>query len=229
MVNKILLVDDEIEITEINKRYLEQGGYDIDIANDGKEALEKYKRNKYSLIITDIMMPNMDGYDLISEVQYLDAEQPFLFITAKTTEPDKIYSLSLGADDYIVKPFSPRELVLRVRNILRRIEKNSTDSILILGDLEINYNSRIARINGKQLDLTVKSFELLWLLANNPERVFSKTELYEKIWQDEYVEDANTLNVHVHSLRRMLMKYSTERTPNIKTVWGLGYKMEKQV
>ena len=229
MMNKILLVDDEIEITEINKRYLEQGGYDIEIANDGKEALEKYKRNKYSLIITDIMMPNMDGYDLISEVQYLDAEQPFLFITAKTTEPDKIYALSMGADDYIVKPFSPRELVLRVRNILRRIEKNSTDSISMLGDLEINYNSRIARVNGKQLDLTVKSFELLWLLANNPERVFSKTELYEKIWQDEYVEDANTLNVHVHSLRRMLMKYSTERTPNIKTVWGLGYKMEKQV
>ena len=229
MMNKILLVDDEIEITEINKRYLEQGGYDIDIANDGKEALEKYKRNKYSLIITDIMMPNMDGYDLISEVQYLNAEQPFLFITAKTTEPDKIYALSMGADDYIVKPFSPRELVLRVRNILRRIEKNSTDSISMLGDLEINYNSRIAKINGKQLDLTVKSFELLWLLANNPERVFSKTELYEKIWQDEYVEDANTLNVHVHSLRRILMKHSTEKTPNIKTVWGLGYKMEKQV
>lgn len=229
MMNKILLVDDEIEITEINKRYLEQGGYDIDIANDGKEALEKYKRNKYSLIITDIMMPNMDGYDLISEVQYLDAEQPFLFITAKTTEPDKIYALSMGADDYIVKPFSPRELVLRVRNILRRIEKNSTDSISMLGDLEINYNSRIAKINGKQLDLTVKSFELLWLLANNSERVFSKTELYEKIWQDEYVEDANTLNVHVHSLRRILMKHSTEKTPNIKTVWGLGYKMEKQV
>ena len=228
-MNKILLVDDEIEITEINKRYLEQSGYDIDIANDGKEALEKYTRNKYSLIITDIMMPNMDGYDLISEVQYLNAEQPFLFITAKTTEPDKIYALSMGADDYIVKPFSPRELVLRVRNILRRIEKNSTDSISMLGDLEINYNSRIAKINGKQLDLTVKSFELLWLLANNPERVFSKTELYEKIWQDEYVEDANTLNVHVHSLRRILMKYSTEKTPNIKTVWGLGYKMEKQV
>ena len=228
-MNKILLVDDEIEITEINKRYLEQAGYDIDIANDGKEALEKYKRNKYSLIITDIMMPNMDGYDLISEVQYLDAEQPFLFITAKTTEPDKIYALSMGADDYIVKPFSPRELVLRVRNILRRIEKSSTDSILTLGDLEINYNSRIAMVNGKQLDLTVKSFELLWLLANNPERVFSKTELYEKIWHDEYVEDANTLNVHVHSLRRILMKYSTEKTPNIKTVWGLGYKMEKQV
>ena len=229
MMNKILLVDDEIEITEINKRYLEQGGYDIDIANDGKEALEKYKRNKYSLIITDIMMPNMDGYDLISEVQYLDAEQPFLFITAKTTEPDKIYALSMGADDYIVTPFSPRELVLRVRNILRRIEKNSTDSISMLGDLEINYDNRIAKVNGKQLDLTVKSFELLWLLANNPERVFSKTELYEKIWQDEYVEDANTLNVHVHSLRRILMKHSTEKTPNIKTVWGLGYKMEKQV
>ena len=226
MVNKILLVDDEIEITEINKRYLEQGGYDVDIANDGKEALEKYKKNKYSLIITDIMMPNMDGYDLISEVQYLDAEQPFLFITAKTTEPDKIYALSMGADDYIVKPFSPRELVLRVRNILRRIEKNSTDSISILGDLEINYNSRIARVNGKQLDLTVKSFELLWLLANNPERVFSKTELYEKVWQEDFVDDTNTLNVHIHALRQDLAKYSTEKTPTIKTVWGLGYKIE---
>lgn len=187
MVNKILLVDDEIEITEINKRYLEQGGYDVDIANDGKEALEKYKKNKYSLIITDIMMPNIDGYDLISEVQYLDEEQPFLFITAKTTEPDKIYALSLGADDYIVKPFSPRELVLRVRNILRRIEKNSSENILTLGDLKINYNSRIAMVNDRQLELTVKSFELLWLLANNPDRVFSKTELYEKIWQGEYV------------------------------------------
>ena len=229
MVNKILLVDDEIEITEINKRYLEQGGYDVDIANDGKEALEKYKKNKYSLIITDIMMPNMDGYDLISEVQYLDEEQPFLFITAKTTEPDKIYALSLGADDYIVKPFSPRELVLRVRNILRRIEKNSSENILTLGDMKINYNSRIAMVNDRQLELTVKSFELLWLLANNPEHVFSKTELYEKIWQDEYVEDANTLNVHIHSLRRILTKYSTEKTPSIKTVWGLGYKMEKQV
>ena len=167
--------------------------------------------------------------NFLGAVPYLNAEQPFLFITAKTTEPDKIYALSMGADDYIVKPFSPRELVLRVRNILRRIEKNSTDSISMLGDLEINYNSRIAKVNGKQLDLTVKSFELLWLLANNPECVFSKTELYEKIWQDEYVEDANTLNVHVHSLRRILMKYSTEKTPNIKTVWGLGYKMEKQV
>lgn len=229
MVNKILLVDDEIEITEINKKYLEQGGYDIDVASDGREALEKYKRNKYSLIITDIMMPNMDGYDLISEIQYLDAEQPFLFITAKTAEPDKIYALSLGADDYIVKPFSPRELVLRVRNILRRIEKDGIDNISTLGDLEINYSSRIAMINGAQLELTVKSFELLWLLTNNPDRVFSKTELYEKIWQDEYVEDANTLNVHIHSLRRILMKHSTEKTPGIKTVWGLGYKMEKQV
>jgi len=150
-------------------------------------------------------------------------------LTAKDTLADKIVGLDSGADDYIVKPFSPRELVLRVRNILHRIEKNSTDSISMLGDLEINYNSRIAKVNGKQLDLTVKSFELLWLLANNPDRVFSKTELYEKIWQDEYVEDANTLNVHIHSLRRILTKYSTEKTPSIKTVWGLGYKMEKQV
>ena len=141
MVNKILLVDDEIEITEINKRYLEQGGYDVDIANDGKEALEKYKKNKYSLIITDIMMPNIDGYDLISEVQYLDEEQPFLFITAKTTEPDKIYALSLGADDYIVKPFGVLELSARIRSLLRRTRRAPPSSIILAHQRALDKNS----------------------------------------------------------------------------------------
>jgi len=227
MKKTILLVDDEIDILDIQNRYLIQAGYDVLVAHDGKEGLELFRKKSIDLIITDIMMPNMDGYDLISEVQYLDEEQPFLFITAKTTEPDKIYALSLGADDYIVKPFSPRELVLRVRNILRRIEKNSSENILTLGDLKINYNSRIAIVNDKQLELTVKSFELLWLLANNPERVFSKTELYEKVWQEEFIDDTNTLNVHIHALRQELSKHSSLHTPTIKTVWGLGYKIEK--
>ncbi|MGX7111908.1 response regulator transcription factor [Gemella cuniculi] len=230
MGNKILLVDDEIEITEINKRYLEQAGYDVTIAHDGIEALAVFKKLKVDLIITDIMMPNMDGYDFISEIQYITPEQPFLFITAKTAEPDKIYALSMGADDFIIKPFSPRELVLRVRNILRRIKKEgSADEIIVLGDLKINHASRMVVIGEKELDLTVKSFELLWLLVSNPERVFSKTELYEKIWQEDYVDDTNTLNVHIHALRQDLSKYSTEKTPTIKTVWGLGYKIEKAI
>ena len=227
MAKRILLVDDEVEITEINKRYLIQAGYEVNVAHDGQEALEIFQKYSIDLIMTDIMMPNMDGYDLIGEVQYLSPEQPFLFITAKTSEPDKIYSLSMGADDFITKPFSPRELVLRVNNILRRIHRSmGTEETLQLGDLVMNHETREVSVHDRPLDITIKSFELLWILANNPQRVFSKTELYEKVWQEDFVDDTNTLNVHIHALRQDLAKYSTEKTPTIKTVWGLGYKIE---
>ena len=227
MAKRILLVDDEVEITEINKRYLIQAGYEVNVAHDGQEALEIFQKYSIDLIITDIMMPNMDGYDLIGEVQYLSPEQPFLFITAKTSEPDKIYSLSMGADDFITKPFSPRELVLRVNNILRRIHRSmGTEETLQLGDLVMNHETREVSVHDRPLDITIKSFELLWILANNPQRVFSKTELYEKVWQEDFVDDTNTLNVHIHALRQDLAKYSTEKTPTIKTLWGLGYKIE---
>lgn len=227
MAKRILLVDDEVEITEINKRYLIQAGYEVNVAHDGQEALEIFQKYSIDLIITDIMMPNMDGYDLIGEVQYLSPEQPFLFITAKTSEPDKIYSLSMGADDFITKPFSPRELVLRVNNILRRIHRSmGTEETLQLGDLVMNHETREVSVHDRPLDITIKSFELLWILGNNPQRVFSKTELYEKVWQEDFVDDTNTLNVHIHALRQDLAKYSTEKTPTIKTVWGLGYKIE---
>ena len=227
MAKRILLVDDEVEITEINKRYLIQAGYEVNVAHDGQEALEIFQKYSIDLIITDIMMPNMDGYDLIGEVQYLSPEQPFLFITAKTSEPDKIYSLSMGADDFITKPVSPRELVLRVNNILRRIHRSmGTEETLQLGDLVMNHETREVSVHDRPLDITIKSFELLWILANNPQRVFSKTELYEKVWQEDFVDDTNTLNVHIHALRQDLAKYSTEKTPTIKTVWGLGYKIE---
>ena len=227
MAKRILLVDDEVEITEINKRYLIQAGYEVNVAHDGQEALEIFQKYSIDLIITDIMMPNMDGYDLIGEVQYLSPEQPFLFITAKTSEPDKIYSLSMVADDFITKPFSPRELVVRVNNILRRIHRSmGTEETLQLGDLVMNHETREVSVHDRPLDITIKSFELLWILANNPQRVFSKTELYEKVWQEDFVDDTNTLNVHIHALRQDLAKYSTEKTPTIKTVWGLGYKIE---
>ena len=227
MAKRILLVDDEVEITEINKRYLIQAGYEVNVAHDGQEALEIFQKYSIDLIITDIMMTNMYGYDMIGEVQYLSPEQPFLFITAKTSEPDKIYSLSMGADDFITKPFSPRELVLRVNNILRRIHRSmGTEETLQLGDLVMNHETREVSVHDRPLDITIKSFELLWILANNPQRVFSKTELYEKVWQEDFVDDTNTLNVHIHALRQDLAKYSTEKTPTIKTVWGLGYKIE---
>ncbi|VPX80612.1 response regulator [Streptococcus pneumoniae] len=227
MGKTILLVDDEVEITDIHQRYLIQAGYQVLVAHDGLEALELFKKKPIDLIITDVMMPRMDGYDLISEVQYLSPEQPFLFITAKTSEQDKIYGLSLGADDFIAKPFSPRELVLRVNNILRRLHRGGETELISLGNLKMNHSSHEVQIGEEMLDLTVKSFELLWILASNPERVFSKTDLYEKIWKEDYVDDTNTLNVHIHALRQELAKYSSDQTPTIKTVWGLGYKIEK--
>ncbi|VLW25412.1 response regulator [Streptococcus pneumoniae] len=227
MGKTILLVDDEVEITDIHQRYLIQAGYQVLVAHDGLEALELFKKKPIDLIITDVMMPRMDGYDLISEVQYLSPEQPFLFITAKTSEQDKIYGLSLGADDFIAKPFSPCELVLRVHNILRRLHRGGETELISLGNLKMNHSSHEVQIGEEMLDLTVKSFELLWILASNPERVFSKTDLYEKIWKEDYVDDTNTLNVHIHALRQELAKYSSDQTPTIKTVWGLGYKIEK--
>ncbi|HEU7093516.1 TPA: response regulator transcription factor [Streptococcus pneumoniae] len=227
MGKTILLVDDEVEITDIHQRYLIQAGYQVLVAHDGLEALELFKKKPIDLIITDVMTPRMDGYDLISEVQYLSPEQPFLFITAKTSEQDKIYGLSLGADDFIAKPFSPRELVLRVHNILRRLHRGGETELISLGNLKMNHSSHEVQIGEEMLDLTVKSFELLWILASNPERVFSKTDLYEKIWKEDYVDDTNTLNVHIHALRQELAKYSSDQTPTIKTVWGLGYKIEK--
>ena len=142
-------------------------------------------------------------------------------------EMDKIYSLSIGADDFITKPFSPRELVLRVTNILKRIygKTDPSDSIQI-GDLMLNHTRREAQVNQHSLDLTNKAFNLLWLLASQKQRVFSKSELYEKIWDEDYLQDTNTLNVHIHALRQDLAKYSTPLTPKITTVWGLGYKLE---
>lgn len=139
MTYKLLLVDDEPEIIDINKRYLEQAGHAVTTASDGVEALKEFHRGNFDLIISDIMMPNMDGYDFISEILVENPEQPFLFITAKISEPDKIYSLSLGADDYVAKPFSPRELVLRVKNILNRIYgKTGPADELLIGDLRMD-------------------------------------------------------------------------------------------
>ncbi|VDC42421.1 Response regulator SaeR [Streptococcus canis] len=191
MTYKILLVDDELEITDINKRYLQQAGYDVTVASDGAQALEVFRKNQYDLIISDIMMPKMDGYDFIS------------------------------------KPFSPRELVLRVKNILNRIYGKSTQSErLVIGDLVMDHSTRVVTVANQDLNLTNKAFDLLWILANHLNHVFSKTELYERVWEEEYLDDTNTLNVHIHSLRNDLAKYSTDQTPTIKTVWGLGYKLE---
>ncbi|WP_134644262.1 response regulator transcription factor [Weissella cibaria] len=229
MAATILLIDDELDITEINRRYLIKAGYEIVVAFNGKEALERYKEKSFDLVISDIMMPEMDGYELMDNIQMINPDQPFLFITAKSSDQDKIFSLSLGADDFISKPFSPRELVLRVQNILRRIYSDSDNSeVGLLEDLKVDNRTHEVSVNGHKIDVTVKEFELLWILVNEPNRAFSKSEIYQKVWHEEYNQniDANTLSVHIHDLRSKLSKYGSNKTPKISTVWGLGYKME---
>ncbi|SFS42100.1 response regulator transcription factor [Marininema halotolerans] len=226
MDDTILIVDDEPTILDVAKRYLEKENFKVLLASDGKEAFRLCQNHEISLIVTDIMMPEVDGYDFILQVLDMDKEIPFLFISAKTQEKDRLYSLTLGAEDFITKPFSPRELVLRIKNILRRINKN-TSKVLNRGPLTIQYDKRAATLYGEPLDLKLKEFELLWVLALDMERVYSKSELYEKVWGADYYGDANTLSVHIHRLREKLERISAERPhPVIKTIWGLGYKME---
>lgn len=226
MNETILIVDDEPTILDVSKRYLEKENFHVLTASDGKEALDICLHQSITLIVTDIMMPESDGYDFILNVLDLNQDIPFLFISAKTQEQDRLYSLTLGADDYITKPFSPRELVLRIKNILRRVTKNAS-KMINRGALKIDYEKRTATLYEVSLELTLKEFDLLWVLALDQERVYSKSELFDKVWGSDYYDDANTMNVHIHHLRDKMERVSDGRPyPMIKTIWGLGYKLE---
>ena len=223
----ILLVDDEPAILDIVTRYLSKEGYQVTTATNGQEALDHYRAQAVDLIITDIMMPQMDGYDFIDAVLQLREDQPFIFITAKDQAVDRIYSLTLGADDYLTKPFSPRELTLRVKKLLRRIQpKQAGQSVLSYAPFAIDEGQHRVTLYDQPLQLSLKEFQLLALFLKNPGRVFAKSELFLKIWETDYMEDANTLNVHIHSLRDKLAKVAGQRPyPKIETVWGLGYRL----
>lgn len=225
MKYQLLLVDDEETIMDISKKYLEKG-YTVHQATTVKEATYIYDYNKIDLIITDIMMPKKDGYEFIIDILEKNEKIPFIFITAKTSNQDRLYSLTLGADDYITKPFNPIELVLRVKNILRRVY-GEQQNYLKLNELEMNLGNRVAKIGNYKLDLTSKEFELLWVLAKEPDKVFSKSEILNLIWHSHIESDRNTVNVHIHRLREKINQTPLNvGVPVIKTVWGTGYKIE---
>ena len=209
----ILLVDDEPAILDIVTRYLNKEGYQVTTATNGQEALARYQAQAMDLIITDIMMPQMDGYDFIDAVLQLREDQPFIFITAKDQAVDRIYSLTLGADDYVTKPFSPRELTLRVKNLMRRIQPSqAVQAVLTCAPFAIDEGQHRITLYDQALQLSLKEFQLL--------------ALFLKIWETDYMEDANTLNDHIHSLRDKLAKSAGQRPyPKIETVWGLGYRL----
>lgn len=223
---RILVVEDEKEIGILLKKYLEVEGYEVVYKEDGLQGLEVFKDLRFDMVVTDIMMPVMDGIELCKEVRKI-SNVPVIFLTAKDDEVDKIIGLMQGADDYITKPFSIREVVARIKSMLRRyLELNTIDperSFLKIKDLEIDFSNKRVFKNGKEISFRLKEFEVLSLLAQSPEKVFSKGQIFEKVWRDDYLGDDNTVMVHIRRLRKKI-----ENDPNnpkyIKTIWGLGYR-----
>ena len=226
MADKILLVDDEESIIDVSTRYLERDGYEVISASNGEEAIHKWKKEQPDLIVLDLMMPLKDGMETAEEIRAVD-DVPIIMLTALGQERDRLLGLTVGADDYLTKPFSPRELVLRVRNILRRTKRQSVEQsdVLTYDELTIDASKRKVIVGDQEIELTVKEFELLYLLASHPTRVFPRSQLIEAIWGYEFDGDGNTINVHIRRLREKMEKDSA--APKwIKTVWGIGYKFE---
>lgn len=226
---KILVVDDDKEIVELLSIYLKNEGYDPVPAYSGKEAITKLTTTpEIGCMILDIMMPQMTGIEVIKEVRK-DSEIPILVVSAKTSDMDKIQGLITGADDYVVKPFNPLEVMARVRSLLRRSQKKVVDNkpdILEVGPLVINKDSHeVKTIEGKSVQLTALEFGILYMLASHPNRVFSAEEIFERVWQQESVVSAKTVMVHVSHLRDKIQK-ATNGEEVIQTVWGVGYKVE---
>ncbi|WP_044338220.1 response regulator transcription factor [Rossellomorea aquimaris] len=230
MVNKVLLVDDEENIVDVCARYLMREGYEVSTASNGKEAIQLYNTFQPDIVILDIMMPEMDGWQAAETIRE-DSDTPIIMLTALGQEKDRIYGLTIGADDYVTKPFSPRELLLRVKNVLRRTystpKREAEREVLKWKDLHIDLDKRKVVVAGKEIDMTLKEFDLLTLLAGHPSQVFSKSQLLETLWGYEYLGDANTINVHIRRLREKI-EVDPSEPQWIKTVWGIGYKFEGQ-
>ena len=225
-MSKVLVVDADANIVKLIKLYLEKEDYAVVTASNGIEALDVYKRENPSIIVLDIMMPQLDGNGVCREIRKT-SDVPIIMLTAKGETFDKVLSLELGADDYIVKPFEPKELVARIKAILRRSEtknEKSDDKIVQLDKLEVNLVNYELKIDGKTLEIPPKELELLYFLASHPNRVFTREQLLEEVWGFDYFGDSRTVDVHIKRLREKLE--GAEANWQLKTVWGVGYKFE---
>lgn len=222
----ILIADDNQQITSILGEYAKKEGYDPIIALDGLDALEQYKLKKPDIILLDVMMPGMDGFELCREIRKT-SNVPVIMVTARGEDYEKIMGLDIGADDYIVKPFSPGEVMARVRAILRRLEREDqrSDQIFKFDNLSINLDDYSVAVDGNNVSLTKKEFELLWTLASHNNKVFSRDNLLDSLWGHDYFGDSRTVDSHIKRLRSKLDVFAH---PNweIKTIWGVGYKFE---
>ncbi|MDQ0298590.1 two-component system alkaline phosphatase synthesis response regulator PhoP [Salibacterium salarium] len=230
MSQKLLVVDDEESIITLISYNLEQSGYEVDTAMDGQSAIEKAKSSSYDLIVLDLMLPEIDGLEVCRQIRQEKIKVPILMLTAKDEEFDKVLGLELGADDYMTKPFSPRELVARVRAILRRLdyapETIQNDFKRVIGHLTIYPDNYEVFVKTEQLELTPKEFELLLYLSNNKGRVLTRDQLLNAVWNYEFVGDTRIVDVHISHLREKI-EPNTKKPVYIKTVRGLGYKFEE--
>ena len=220
---EVLIIDDDDHICKILQDYFEYENFLVSTALSGKEGLELAKEKEPDIIILDIMLPQMDGWEVCKELRPQN-KVPIIILSARDEESDRISGLELGADDYVTKPFSPREVVVRAKTILRRIQdKEIENNVLEFDHLIINKENREVLVNEKSCDLTPKEFDLLWVLAFSEKRVFSRDELLKKVWGYDYFGDQRTVDTHIKSLRS---KLGEPVKSYIKTVWGVGYKFE---
>ncbi|HDR8062223.1 response regulator transcription factor [Bacillus thuringiensis] len=228
MSHHILLVEDDISIQEMVEKYLLKEGFQVTMASDGEAGVQTFFKSSFDLVILDIMMPKLDGLEVVRIIREKSAV-PILMMSAKDTDVDKAVGLGLGADDYICKPFSMIELAARVKAGIRRSTKYSAtetiEKMIQIGDLTIDAINFTVEKNGKPLKLTLKEFEILKLFVKNQNRVFTKAQIYTLVWNEEYYGDDNVINVHMRRLREKI-ESDPSNPEYIKTLWGIGYKLE---
>lgn len=228
-MSKVLIVEDDEAIADIEKDYLELNGFDVTVCKEGKSGLDAAMNREFDIIILDIMLPNVDGFEICKKVRETK-NTPIIMVSAKKEDIDKIRGLGVGADDYMTKPFSPSELVARVKAHLARYERlvssNRPDNEIVeIRGIKIDKTARRVFVNGKEVIFTTKEFDLLTFLADNPNRVFTKDELFKNIWDMDSVGDIATVTVHIKKLREKI-ETDTSNPQYIETIWGVGYRFK---
>lgn len=228
-MSKILIVEDELSIAELEKDYLELSSFDVDIETDGKSGLERALSEEYDMIILDLMLPEINGFEICKKIRE-EKDIPILMVSAKKEDVDKIHGFGLGADDYITKPFSPSELVARVKAHLARYQRlvssaTQENDIIEIRGIKIDKTARRVYVNGEEKAFTTKEFDLLTFLASHPNRVFKKEELFREIWDMDSIGDIATVTVHIKKIREKI-EFDTSKPQYIETIWGVGYRFK---
>ena len=228
-MSKILIVEDELAIAELEKDYLELSGFEVEVSTDGTNGLVRALQNDYDLIILDLMLPGVDGFEICRQIR-AEKNTPIIMVSAKKDDIDKIRGLGLGADDYMTKPFSPSELVARVKAHMARYERLvgsavEENKVIEIRGIKIDTTARRVWINGEEKTFTTKEFDLLTFLASHPNRVYTKDELFSEIWDMESIGDIATVTVHIKKIREKI-EFDTSKPQYIETIWGVGYRFK---